>query len=252
MKCYKCGSEIPENSIFCNMCGTRISVEEEKEDIEKSEENAEEYTEETTESVDFDNETEEEAYEVTDVDDEINEEENTVIFDEISNIRFCRFCGRQMSQDDLYCPGCGNNDNGKKRKSSYRGLIVGIIAAALVLGIISGIGTLFRASRLEGEWICQGKDIFSLFETTYLEFDDDGTAEYYDGMFSHQEWRYTYNPFTETLTVCDINGGKEEKLHIEWLGNNSFILLETGMTFVRTEDIPENEEEEIYGEYEAF
>lgn len=244
MKCYKCGSEIPSNSLFCNMCGARMGAEKEQEEFE-------EYLDETTESTDFDAESTEEVIES--VSDDIEDAQEPVILNGgISNIRFCRFCGRQMSQDDLYCPSCGNNDNGKKKKSSYKALIFGIIAAALILVIISGAGFLMKSGRIQGEWICKGNDIFSMFETTYLEFDDDGTAEYYDGMFSHQEWKYTYNPFDETLTVSDIRGGQKETLHIEWLNKNSFILLETGMTFVRTEEIPEGYDEDVYGEYEEF
>ena len=105
MKCYKCGCEIPSNSVFCNMCGVRLKVEEEKiEEFDVAKD-----LEENTESIDFDTDGAEEY--------EAEVEEEPVIFEEaISNIRFCRFCGRQLSEEDLYCPSCGNNDNGKKRK----------------------------------------------------------------------------------------------------------------------------------------
>ena len=254
MKCYNCGNEIPEQSVFCGMCGARLEPEPiPAEPIIKPTEPAEpepetEPTEPTTESTEPEYNTAE-AFADTD---EYGQAEEFVI-------NHCPYCGAVLMSGAKFCSNCGNSlvvyeqNMRNKSKISVKAVIAGV-AAALV--IIFCVGFLTNCRSIEGAWEVEnsGGGFFNMFSESYLDFDDDGTAMYYNGLFTARKYNYTYNRFTKVLVLKSAGHGpdtEDSRLHVEWIDRYTIVIRELNMTLYRINDIPYAYDDDEYNDNDA-
>ena len=259
MKCHNCGNEIPEESVFCGMCGARadgvITLEEppvepavEPESISPEPVTGPMPSETVVESTD------------TVIETEVPETESSAEFEETEApgteyehteefvIKHCPYCGAVLMSGAKFCSNCGNsivvyerNMYGKRGGKIGVKAVIAAIAAAVVIIVCAGFLTNFRS--IEGEWAVEnsGGGFFDMFSEVYLDFDDDGTAVYYNGLFTARRYTYTYNRFTKVLTLKSVGRGigtEDSRLHVEWIDPYTISIRELNMTLYRVDNIP--------------
>ena len=269
MKCYNCGSDVPEESIFCGMCGAKLESEPETEEPEAAPvvepepmepiidpvtepvEPVAEPTEPIDKPVEPVSESDETVIETTQT------EQNEGAHAEVFIIKNCPRCGAVLINGAKFCSNCGNSlivyeqDMNRSRKRG-KGVKVAITAILAALVIIFGVRFFMNSYSIEGEWVVEnsGGGFFDMFGESYLEFDDDGTAMYYNGLFTLKKYGYSYNRFTKILTLqISAQGGilpDNARLHVEWIDPYTISIRELNMTLHRVEDIPYAYEDDEY------
>lgn len=243
MKCYNCGNDIPDECSFCYVCGAKISA-----DAVTSEEDgfsqADDVIIEDTENENTctaEEDSVEQKEENSDTPQENESEEQEFV------LRHCQNCGAALMGDAKFCSNCGSRVTGgeiaetpKKKRSSVP-LVIAIIAAAVILLILTVLAN--AGGDIEGEWLVERRgtgSMFDMFGSAYLEFDDDGTAVYYDGMFNTQHYDYSYNKFTKTLRLKSTAASsvKVSVITVDWIDEDTVSLSSLDMILHRTDDIP--------------
>ncbi len=165
-------------------------------------------------------------------------------------IRHCQRCGAVLMEGAKFCSNCGGGVTAyepPRREKSVGKLIASIVAVIALLAIISGITVTLEGHDIEGEWVVENNDDMfgGMFGESYLDFDD-GTALYYNGLFSAQRYTYSYNRFTKILTLQGKGTDEYTSVHVEWHGSNTVVLPELDMTITRIDDIPYEYSDEEY------
>lgn len=255
MKCHNCGNDVPEESVFCGMCGARLESESVEHiepvtvPITEPEPNpTEPIIDPITEPVEPTIEPVEPGIEpitepvVEEVEAEYADSAQTDEF----IINHCPHCGAVLISGAKFCSNCGGSvviyeGNTSVKKARIKMIIAAVLA---VIVIVSGVSILMNNRSIEGEWAVEnsGVGFFDIFGESYLDFDDDGTAVYYNGLFSTKKYSYTYNRFTKVLTLqaAVLSGAEPERarLHVEWIDPYTITIRELNMTLYRIDDIP--------------
>ena len=151
----------------------------------------------------------------------------------ISGARFCSNCGYPADAADTAVP------KTYKRSNTKTAAVIAAIAAVIV--IILGGSFLMSCRDIEGDWEIMNNsgDFFDMFGESYLEFDDDGTAVYYNGLFNVQKYAYSYNRITKTLILKGRGTNDEDsRLKVEWHDSRTVTIPQLNMTLSRIDDIP--------------
>ena len=243
MKCHNCGNDIPEESVFCGICGAR--VEPEPDISEPIIDPVTEPVEPVIEPVEPITEPVEPA---TEPDEPIiidSDEQSEGAHAEEFIINHCPHCGAVLIDGAKFCSNCGKSTavyewdtRGKRTRAKM--IIAAILAAAV---IILGVSFLMDFRSIEGEWAVEnsGGGFFDMFSESYLDFDDNGTAMYYNGLFNARKYNYSYNRFTKILTLESARygaDGEESRLHVDWIDPYTITIRELNMTLYRIDDIP--------------
>lgn len=220
MRCNNCGNEILDDSAFCAYCGVRI---------ESAETDVTEETPVKAENVTVSSE--------TDAEDTIEEGQST---DEWAVKEVTDSDEQPVIKPEAMAVPVKNRNGGVIALIAV--LIAAIVAAAAIWGLTG-------ASDIEGEWMVSDNSVsgmFGLFNESYFDFNDDGTAVYYNGVFSTYNYKYSYNRFTRTLRLTGVTGSNEQVFGIDWVSGDEFEIRELGMTFKRIDDIPYDYEDDEY------
>ena len=305
MRCYNCGNEIPEQSVFCGICGARIEpdsnpvesamepepiTEPEQAPVEPVTEPEQSPVEPVTIPITEPEQgpvepvtipvTEPEQSPVEPVTVPVTEPEQSPIepiaepepnpvepeaeteqtegvysnqYGESEQteefvIKHCPYCGAVLMSGAKFCSNCGNsivvyeqNMRSRYRRKVSVKIIIAAVAAAIV--IIFGAGVLLSSHSIEGEWVVEhsGGGFFDMFSESYLDFDDDGTAVYYNGLFTARRYDYTYNRFTKILTLRSVGRGSDmgdSRLHVDWIDRYTIFIPELNMRLCRIDNIP--------------
>ncbi|MCD8391420.1 MAG: zinc ribbon domain-containing protein [Firmicutes bacterium] len=153
--------------------------------------------------------------------------------------KICPICGESLPADVNFCTNCSHKftDAPKPKRKGIKAAIICAIAAAAIafIGIvIAAVCIIYpKIYNIEGMWVSQQENIsfFGITSESYMLIGDD-SLEYYYSAFLTEEYDYSYNAFTKTLTLYS-NGRKTETLHLQWIGTDTFIILENGNTFSR-------------------
>ena len=300
MKCHNCGAQIPEESVFCGMCGARVEQEstpietvtepitepnpEPIEPVTEPESSpAEPVTEpepkpiaepEPTEPVtepepspaepELEPIAEPEAEPIEPEQVQTDHQQNSGTRTEEFVIDYCPYCGAVLIKGAKFCSNCGNSivvyeQNMKSRiaggqKKNVK-LIIAAVAAAIV--IIFGANFLRDCRSIKGSWAVEntGFGLFDMFSESYLDFDNDGTAMYYSGLFTVRKYNYTDNRFTKTLVLTSAGRGldtADSRLHVDWIDRYTISIRELDMTLYRINDIPYSYDDDEYDDGDAI
>lgn len=257
MKCYSCGNDVPEESIFCGMCGARLELSTEEPEaapIETTEDEAAEW-----DLIDIIIDPEESEEPITEPEEPVIESEEPVTEPEETEhsdggqteefvLNHCPYCGAALMSGAKFCSNCGNSitvyeRNMRARRSGKIGAKMIVLAVLAAIAIIWGMNFLSDCRSIEGEWKVEKSDsgFFDVFGESYLDFGNDGIAVYYDGFFTTRQYEYTYNRFTKILTLKSAGygvNGADSRLHVEWIDPYTITIRELNMTLYRIEDIP--------------
>ena len=208
MKCTNCGAEISDDSKFCGVCGSQI------EDIQ-------------TDDTEY---TENNAVDDTVVNDDKNDDKNDDL--DFEN-------DAESPMDESYSIEPQHNNSGKIAAVSAIGLI--LIAIIIVSSLM-----LLNRGNVVGVWEKEDNSIFGMFDSTYIEFMDNGRAKYYTGFMFGQELEYSYNKMSNTITFGD--GANKVVWHIRWHGRDVFTVEESGDVYRKSSDVTTPQTDNGYDE----
>ena len=284
MKCHNCGAEIPEKSIFCSICGVRVEqetetvIEPETSPVEpaadakpiqfepepiQSEPVADaEPVQFEPEPVQFEPEPIQFEPEPIQFEPEPEAKPTEPYEEEIRTegfvINHCQYCGAVLMNGANFCSNCGNAvmvyEQNIRKKGIGKGIIALLIAAAAAVVImIGGMSVAMNCPDIKGEWAVESNNfsIFDMFNESYLDFEGDGTALYYDGFFTSKKYSYAYNRFTKVLTLKGSTESENTYLHVRWINNHTIFIRELNMVLYRIDDIPYMYNDDEYNEGDA-
>ncbi len=203
MKCASCGAEISEDSKFCGICGT---------EVEQAAPDTGDVFEDNTDPVGAEYEEEVENPES----DAGTDAEETPEYGEETDI------GLEYEQTDMPKP------------NSAKVAILCVLGLILLLGAVIGTLIMLNSGNISGVWEKESNSIFDMFDSTYIEFSDNGKAKYYSDFFFSRELEYSYNKLSNTITFSDKTN--TVVWHIHWQGRGAFVVEESGDVYKKVSD----------------